>query len=434
MVLGQRHRHFARAAAVGIWLVSLAGQGRAQERVPSGPMVRPPSNEYRLSLDEAKGRALSNSRLRAIVSMNIAAKREGVYVAEADYYPKLFASFTGFHFNEPLGSVLTPSRLPAVSVAVHVFDQNLGLTTVTAVQPITALLKVRQGVRVAEADERIARSQAWQEEQAIASGVEQLYYGLLAANRILAGGEQAARAAATMGPPQTLEARTAAIEGAQAMQQVGSQAADLQEQLNSMMNLPLDTRLVLIELPPLVPQIGSADEAVGRALASSPEVFQADQDVNKATAALQVAKLDFLPNIAVLGGVADQDGIPSIQSDFSFMGITATQPLFEGGKLIHAQREAETVLSMARQKACQTRDETRLKAWKTYREFDEAGKALRIAEQMVAVRREAQQHARTPDDMLKTGGDLMKAEAALIQAEATFRVSYAKLLNVAGMQ
>ena len=40
---------------------------------------------------------------------------------------------------------------------------------------------------MAEADEQIARSQAEQADRAIASGVEQLYFGLLAANRILAG-------------------------------------------------------------------------------------------------------------------------------------------------------------------------------------------------------------------------------------------------------
>jgi hypothetical protein len=36
--------------------------------------------------------------------------------------------------------------------------------------------------------------------------------------------------------------------------------------------------------------------------------------------------------------------------------------------------------------------------------------------------------------MLKASGDLMKAEAAYVQASATFRVSYAKLLNTAGGQ
>ena len=119
-------------------------RAEAQEQAAGFP---PPANGTpgicRISLEEAKQLALANSKLRSLAYMNIQAKQEGVYVMEADYYPKVFANFTGFHFDEPLGKVLVP-RLPLPSVAVNVFNQDFGMTSVTAVQPITALLKVRQ--------------------------------------------------------------------------------------------------------------------------------------------------------------------------------------------------------------------------------------------------------------------------------------------------
>ena len=80
-----------------------------------------------------------------------------------------------------------------------------------------------------EADQRIAQSQAQQAEQAIASGVEQLYCGLLAANRIFAAASSANETAAKMPPAmlQTVEARVAAVEAKQAIQAISAQAWEL---------------------------------------------------------------------------------------------------------------------------------------------------------------------------------------------------------------
>ena len=109
-------------------------------------------------------------------------------------------------------------------------------------------------------------------------------------------------------------------------------------------------------------------------------------------------------------------------------------PVFEGFKRIHAVREAESVVAMARMKAFQTRDEVRLKARKAYREFYEDMEAIQTAQEMVLVRTEAQRKAANPDDAVKAASELMKTQAAVVQAEATCRVAYAKLLNVVGLQ
>ena len=186
--MSNRHRWTVFTAS---WIAALlAGLNSAQvgaQEPLDGLASAASSGVYCLSLEEAKQRALANSKLRSLAYMNIQAKQEGIYVMEADYYPKLFAGFTGFHFDQPLGKVFAPGGPLGLAVPVSIVNQDLGLTTMTAVQPITALLKVRQGAIVAEADEQIALSQARQADRAILSGVEQLYFGLLAADRILAG-------------------------------------------------------------------------------------------------------------------------------------------------------------------------------------------------------------------------------------------------------
>ena len=433
-----RYRHVMIGATLLLLSVARPAGVAAQEPRENGPStVAVQPGAYRLTLEEAQQRALANSRLRSLAVMNIQAKQEAIYVMEADYYPKIFANFTGFAFDQPLGKVLVPAKLPSLSpISVNVFSQDFGVTSVTAVQPITALLKVHQGVKVTEADEQIARSQAHQADQAIASGVEQLYCGLLAANRILAGARAAAAAAGRMPPAllQTSEARIAGVEAKQAIQAVSSQACELAEQLNSLLDVPLTTRWELADLPPLAPAVASAEQAIELALASSPDVFQADQTALKAAAALSVAKVDYLPDVAVIGGYMNQNGFNAIQNDISYAALTVNYPIFEGGKRKHAILQAETVVAMARQKACQTRDEVRLKAQKAYREFVEAQAALQTAEEMAQVRKEAQQEAKTPDEIIRTAGEVMKAEAAVVQAEATCRVACVKLTTLAGVR
>ena len=178
----------------------------------------------------------------------------------------------------------------------------------------------------------------------------------------------------------------------------------------------------------------AADQAISLALANNPAILQADWTAAKAEAGVKVAKVDWLPDVAVLGGYVNNDGINVIQHDIGYVALTANMPIFEGFKRIHAVREAESVVAMARMKACQTRDEVRLKARKAYREFCEDMEALQTAQEMLVVRTEAQRKAATPDDAVKAASEFMKAQAAVVLADATCRVAYAKLLNVAGVQ
>ena len=119
-----------------------------------------------------------------------------------------------------------------------------------------------------------------------------------------------------MGPGQALsvEAQIVAVEGKQAIQAVASQQADLQEQLNGLLGLPLCTGLELVDLPPLSPKITCADQAISLALANNPAILQADWTAAKAEAGVKVAKVDWLPDVALLGGYVNNDGINVIRA------------------------------------------------------------------------------------------------------------------------
>ena len=144
--MGNRHRWMLfTASCTAALLAGLDLAGVTAQEPPAGVSVAASPAVYRLTLEEAKQRALANSKLRSLAYMNIKAKHEGIYVMEADYYPKLLAGFTGFHFDRPLGRVFTPGGPLGLAVAVNLVNQDFGLTTLTAVQPITALTESASG-------------------------------------------------------------------------------------------------------------------------------------------------------------------------------------------------------------------------------------------------------------------------------------------------
>src|SRR5262249_18676636 len=221
---------------------------------------------------------------------------------------------------------------PRFAVNVPVLNEDSSLALVNVVQPITDLLKVRQEVKSAEADEQIAHAQLEAGTRKVASGVEQLYWGLLAARRIQAGAREGLRGAEMLAKTKLLEAQTALVEAQQALQEVNKQVADLEEQLNALLDLPLCTTLELVqpELPAMPYQC--ADDVIGLALSASPEIGEAQQTILKAEAAVAAGRLEYVPSIAVVGGYANQTFASYIEEDIGYVGVMGSVTIFDWGK------------------------------------------------------------------------------------------------------
>src|SRR5262249_425649 len=155
------------------------------------------------------------------------------------------------------------------------------------------------GVKAAKADEEIAQAQLEKGRRELLSGTEQLFWGLLAVQRIRAGAAEAVAAAEKLAamPQAPVEVRLALAEGRHALQQGDAQLPALQEQMGFLLDLPTCPRLELVEPPVPVVAVRCADEAVTLALASSPDFREAELNVVRAEAGVKAAKVDYLPNI-----------------------------------------------------------------------------------------------------------------------------------------
>jgi outer membrane protein TolC len=430
----------------------LAAQDKAAPAAlpANAPLANPPA-VMRLTLEEAKQRALANNKLLNIGSLNAESKAFAVRAARANYFPQVLGSVMYYHFNNDLGEVLTAGgrtvsgprgrpllTFPVTSVNVAVLNQDSSFANVFALQPITDLLKVRQGVKIAQADEQIAQAQLEAGVRKVASGVEQLFWGLLAARRLQAGAREGIRGAEALARTKLLEARTALVEAQQALQQVDKQVADLQEQLNGLLDLPLCTTLELVEPElPVVPY-HCADDVIGLALSNSPEIREAHQTVLKAEAALAAGKLEYVPSIALVGGYANQTALSYVQQDIGYVGVIGSVTIFDWGKRRTVVRERRNLVSMAELKLRQTEDDVRQNARKAFRDVIESQAALKTAQQMVALRKEAVKKATTPEAMqdptplLKASKDLTEAEVDAVKAELAYREAVVKLMSLVG--
>jgi len=418
---------------------------RAQQTRGTLPPGDAPPSVLRITLEEAKQRAVGSNKLLTLASMNVQGKGYATRAMQSNYFPKVIGTAIYFRFDQPLGQVLTTRArpllgVPPTAVDVNVLNRDSSWTTIAAVQPITDLLKVRQGVRLARADEQIAQTEYDKGLRELLSGVEQLYWGFLAVQRIQAGAAQGVQGAELLARTQLLEARIALVEARQGLQEANRQLAGIEEQLKNLLDIAPSTRLELVEPPLPILTLHDADEAIALALASSPEIRAAELDIEKAHAALAAEKVEYLPNIVVMGGYLNQTAMSYVQQDSNFVGVMGSYTFVDWGKRRNTIRERQNLIAMASLKLQQTRDTVRQDAAKALRDLQDAAEALKMAQELATVEREAAKKAETPEafknpaPLIKASKDAGLAAVALVKADLAYREAYVKLMALIGRQ
>jgi outer membrane protein len=434
----------SRLAALALGLAVAPTPAFGQQPAPSPPAVPAPATAApgvcRLTLDDARQRALANNTQLGLARLNIDEKRHATAAAKKDYLPKLLGSVTYLHFDKDLGSVVTVNPgsrglIPpgGLTFGIPLATQNSTFTTAMVAQPITKLIAVNAATQAARADEAIARTKLAKGTQDLLSGVTQAYHGLLGAQRIQSALELQAKVveqAAAAKP--TPEVRVGLLELRQGLLQVRGQVRELTDQLNDLLALPSGTVLELVDPVPPPPPVQSADQAAQLAVAASPEIREAEQTITKARAGLQVARMDYMPDVNVIGGYANNAVAPAIQPNIGFLGVTASYTFWDWGKRGDVRRQRLTQITLAHQNLVATREKVALEARKAFGAFADASETYRLAGEMVQARRDAEKGAATPAAVLEAKQATAKAELDLMKAEIAYRVAHAQLAAAVG--
>jgi len=394
----------------------------AGEVPPAHAPTAPGTNVRRLTLEEARQLALTSNKALALARLNVEQLQHATNAARKDYFPKVLGASTYAHFNHDLGSVLTLKRgrlgilAPGTTtINAAVLNQDSSLSTVFVAQPITKLIAVNAAVQIARADELAAQAKLDKGTRDLLSGVTQAYHGLVGAQRIQTALELQVKLLEQLVSVKPVpELRVGLVEARQGLVQVRGQVQELTDQLNDLLDLPACTVLAL------------AGPAAEWAAKNNPEVREAEQSIAKAEAGLQVARMDYLPDVNIIGGYANQTGASYIQDNFSYIGITGSYTFWDWGKRRDIKRQRQTQIALAQQNLQVTIDKVRLEARKAYVSFEQAREGYRLAGEMVQARKAAEKGA-TGQAAVQAKAETSKAELEYMKAEITYRVAHAQL-------
>jgi outer membrane protein TolC len=362
-----------------------------------GQLVRS-GRPQRITLEQVKQQSASRvvAPLAYLSQLSIEAAKQHRLGVEADYFPKFGATFLNIHTTDFLGQIVQVRR-PVIGTLteapIQIINQNQTVAALTFVQPITPLFEVRQAVRIARADERIAKAKAAASvsKASLDKEVEETYFKLLIAQRQLTsaqwkvgnGGGRTLYASTSIDLIGVSAQEPAAIEATKAVETAGSTVKELTACLNRIMGWPADTELELAAPSPLVENI-SLQDVSDKSTAANATLVEAEETVVKARAASSISKMAYYPVVAAVAGYMFQNTLPAVNSNFGYGGVMASYTLFDFGKREHAVKEARAQVGMAETALQLTKAKLAADVTKSYFELERSRQLNRVAQKMGA--------------------------------------------------
>jgi outer membrane protein TolC len=397
-----------------------------------------PDGVFRLTLDEAQQAAGgAGNPLVRLGQLSVEAAKQHRQGVQGLYYPNVSTLLENLHLNKQTGQVLSLPRFGA-AVPVNIFHKDNTIFNVMAAQPVTPLFSVYQLVKIARADENIAKAKAGMPVAETAMKVEKNFFDLLVAQRELTSADADAKkiqakwlTASNSGKPFVSTAQETDMLGAEkAVLLSTSKVKELTASLNQMIGLPEGTKLEIVPPEPLVENI-SLDEVTEKATAN-PEVIEAEQTAVKAHAGLALTKLTYVPTVAIVGGYSNQNLVSDLllPKDFSYIGLMATFTLFDGFKREHGVKEVKAQAEMADLGVQLTKAKVAAKVKSSYLELDRSRQLYHLARRMVSATQVVEASYKPDDPEVEWARARMEAD--MFRAELEYRQAYAKLKALMG--
>ncbi|HUO61539.1 MAG TPA: TolC family protein [Candidatus Acidoferrales bacterium] len=253
------------------------------------------------------------------------------------------------------------ARAAAAAIPAEVSDKPLVGILGVAIGAGLVTLTGRMLDLGAKAELKASRQNAQQTENDVALKVHELYYKILIAQvhrtameaRIKASQDlqrervQQVKLGSTL-EQDLIESRAQLLQTKQELLATDLQLSDLKLQLNDAMGLPLTTALDLDPAVAEAQQECQRETCVKEALASHPEIAKARTEVEKAAAAVHLAKVDIaVPDVAAFARYSYANNVPFLARNFGSFGVHLDYDLFDSGRKRAVLREREAQLSQA---------------------------------------------------------------------------------------
>jgi outer membrane protein len=364
----------------------------------------------RITLDEAVQLALQHNHVVRIAAYKVEEKEHSKDIARSAYYPLLrndsnLAQLTDTQYiGIPAGSLGTVdgTAIPEQTAILNQGGRTLVTSGTSLTQPLTELWKVRSANDVAKAELNATRNKKYQTENEVALKVHQLYYRIL----VLQAHREAAQAKIQANEDlqneraqqvkfgsalqeEAIESRAQSLEAKQDLLTTELQLSDTILQLDDAIGLPLTTPLVL---DAGVHQAGDnceRSECLRVALESHPEIAEAQAEIDKASAAVRLAKRQYLPDVEAFARYSYQDNVPFLARNFGSFGVHFGYDLFDGGRRNAEIGEHKAQLSQAEENLVRIKEDVELRVQTAYNKLERTRQMMKVSEELLALRTES---------------------------------------------
>lgn len=444
-----------RNATLLICMALLGAPAFAQE-------AKTPGNNRPITLDEAVQMALKHNHYVRLAGYRAEESEHAKDAARSSYFPNVRNDSTAGHLTDTQFIAIDQGKLGTVDGTpiperTAVLNQG-GLTFVasgtTVSQPLLELWKVRSANDVAAADTKAMREKQQQTENKVALQVHQLYYEVLILQTRRAAAQAKIRAeedlrnermeqvkyGATL-EQESIEARAQALDARQDLLTTEFQLSDAMTQLNDVIGLPLTTQLVLDGAVEKVRDNCEREECLHVALDAQPEIREARAEVEKASAAVRLAKRQYLPNLDAFARYSYQDNIPFLARNFGTFGVHFDYELFDGGKRNAEIGERKAQLAQAEENLSRIKDEIEVRIQTVYNKRERTREMLKVSEELLALRTEAHRVAvqqlhegeAVPSQVDGAAAQELYAKTALLQSQLDYLEAQDEMLEAQGL-
>jgi len=292
--------------------------------------------------------------------------------------------------------------------------------------------------------------------QQVAVAVVQAYYGVVAADALLASAQttestdghsleiaRALRGGGVATLADVLQAETAYDQAVLARVQADAAAKTARGSLAVVIGSPADQPLKLEPdaVPAVVPQLTARmTDLMAEAMRQRPDLAAARSQRDAAASDVSVARAVGRPSISFQGGryIADTSGVPN--QNYNQIGLYVTVPIFSGFGVDYGVRQAQATLAAREASAEQVRLTVSQDVWNGYYALDSANQQLAATASLTRAAEDNEQVALgryqsgvgTILDVLTAQTGAATARQLRINAELSWQVSRAQLALALG--
>ena len=415
-----------------------------------------------VTLQEVVQLALKHNHDIRIAGYTVEERQHAKEVAKSSYFPSIRNDSSLIHATDTqliqikAGSlgVAGGTQIPPVDAIISQGGKNFITSGTQITQPLTTLLKIRRGNDLAQAELKASREKAELTRNDVALAVHQVYYQVLIAQAHRSAAIARIKASEALQSERVeqvkfgssleenlIDSRAQQLQSKQELLTTDFQLTDLRLKLNDLIGLPLATAL---DLDPGIPEFLETcqpKDCVTAAIQSHPEVLAARAEVQKAEAAIGLAKTDiWVPDVEAFARYSYQENVPFLARNFGTFGVHFGYDLFDSGRKHGVLRERQAQLSQAKENLAKLTDEIELSVETAYNKLERTRQMLKVSEEVLALRTESnrvRQQELLRGAALNSQADTATAQeydakALLLQSQMDYLQAHDELLDAMG--